>query len=539
MHHLQDLTFRRKGRQKNRGGERLSLTHFMPVSDTHINMKCTHHTIMMSMLTLFLDISLFYFDKTVKEDVKPIASAGITRTLTVILYLIAIGVFAGLWMFYSDKSQWVSKSLTQSEYSRAGFKCIPLQGMDLHGLKGTMMTYDDCLNTVEPVNDTNVVKQDNDYVYKWTNGGVVSLDKLPPVSHTTWEKKGYVCSPAKLNEIYGITMSYDECLSSAQPPDTTNVEFRIHEGDLGRTTACAEYKPFPGNDNIWRTQVDGELGSDCAKMYFSWAQTYGKEHGWIKFPDDSAKPCDSTQPTYPACSSESPSTGQPCDSTHIDWPNCISTTPSPQSPTKQNETPNFVNYIQLNFDIDLTKGKWITRETDAEIYAKYLEMMQEMFKEGVVVSDDNEKCPSGVENLCLDFKDVKNGPFSCTKETDVPKLHGEAITFYKNNYAPDDLCAPLKENGPFQCTGSEPKSPLEILSLSVANTQLAFSVFGSLFVLILYKCKKAEKPDFLQEDELVAKLEKLEADNAAMKQAMDEDNAAIKKAIERLEAGEA
>ena len=143
----------------------------MPVSDTHA------HAMHLSLFylnahTIFWTISLSYFTKTVKEDVKPIASAGITRTLTVVLYLLTIGVFAGLWVFYSDKSQWVSKSLTQSEYSRAGFKCVPLQGMDLHGLTGTMMTYDDCLDTVEPVNATNVVKEDNDYVYKWTTGGV-------------------------------------------------------------------------------------------------------------------------------------------------------------------------------------------------------------------------------------------------------------------------------------------------------------------------------------------------------------------------------
>ena len=31
-----------------------------------------------------------YFDETVKEDVKPIASAGITRTLTVVLYLLPL-----------------------------------------------------------------------------------------------------------------------------------------------------------------------------------------------------------------------------------------------------------------------------------------------------------------------------------------------------------------------------------------------------------------------------------------------------------------
>ena len=156
------------------------------------------------------------FDKTVKEDVKPIASAGITRALTVVLYLLAIGVFAGLWVFYSDKSQWESKSLTQSEYSRAGFKCVPLQGMDLHGLKGTMMTYDDCLDTVEPINDTNVVKQDNYYVYKWTTGGVASYasSTAETVTSQTWQKEGYICHPGKNDVLFGLgTKNFEECMS--------------------------------------------------------------------------------------------------------------------------------------------------------------------------------------------------------------------------------------------------------------------------------------------------------------------------------------
>ena len=140
---------------------------------------------------------------------------------------------------------------------------------------------------------------------------------------------------------------------------------------------------------------------------------------------------------------------------------------------------------------------------------------------------DTGECPP----VCDYFKQDSLGPFTCTKSTSndaLPTTHDEAVTYYKKNYAPGALCAPLKENAPFQCTGSEPKSAAEILSLSYANTQLAFSAFGSIFVLILYKCKKAKDPDFLQEDELLAKLEKLEADNAAMK-----------KAIERLEAGKA
>ena len=151
-------------------------------------------------------------------------------------------------------------------------------------------------------------------------------------------------------------------------------------------------------------------------------------------------------------------------------------------------------------------------------------------------------CPCEARRSFCGLKSADYAPFSCTKTSSndaFPTTHDEAVAYYKKNYAPDALCAPLKENAPFQCTGSEPKSAAEILSLSYANTQLAFSAFGSIFVLILYKCKKAKDPDFLQEDELLDELAKLKADNAAMKKAMEEENAAIKKAIERLEAGKA
>ena len=383
--------------------------------------------------------------------------------------------------------------------------------MDLHGLTGTMMTYDDCLDTVEPVNATNVVKQDNDYVYKWTTGGVASYasSTTETVSNPTWQKEGYVCRPAKMIDIWDLTMSYDECMATAKPPDASNVEMYVLTPRHGKDGGWIDYKPFPGNDASWTQDYAGELASDCTKEKdgnMGFPKTYFEKRGWITMKEEDSK---------------SAWDGQ-------DGP--IFRDPRGQDKEKS----------------------WV-REEDTAWRARILGMMEEMFKEGAITTYDGIKCPSGVETLCQDFKDSKNGPFDCTKTTTdstLPTTHGQAATYYKKNYAPDALCAPLKENAPFQCTGSEPKSAAEILSLSYANTQLAFSAFGSIFVLILYKCKKAEKPDFLQEDELLDELAKLKADNAAikkameeenasMKKAMKEENAAIKKAIERLEAGKA
>ena len=180
---------------------------------------------------------------------------------------------------------------------------------------------------------------------------------------------------------------------------------------------------------------------------------------------------------------------------------------------------NFEDYQDPCFDVNTRTGKvfkWdggsTPQLTSFEDFLCLRELVPEVLKTPVQASE-----------ICKHFGVDAPGSFQCTKTTSndaLPTTHDEAVTYYKKNYAPDALCAPLKENAPFQCTGSEPKSAVEILSLSFSNTELALSVFGTLFVFILYKCKKAEKPSFLQEDELVAKLEKLE------------------KAIERLEGGD-
>eukprot|EP00945_MAST-04E_sp_MAST-4E-sp1_P004860 g4860.t1 len=53
------------------------------------------------------------------------------------------------------------------------------------------------------------------------------------------------------------------------------------------------------------------------------------------------------------------------------------------------------------------------------------------------------------------------------------------------------ICDTFKTNSPFQCTKTEItfKSPLEILSLSIANTQLLFGVLTAFCAYIFYKMK--------------------------------------------------
>jgi hypothetical protein len=65
------------------------------------------------------------------------------------------------------------------------------------------------------------------------------------------------------------------------------------------------------------------------------------------------------------------------------------------------------------------------------------------------------------------------------------------IKLWKEFVGTVDLCLPFKENAPFQCTKTEitNKSLLEILSLSIANTQLLFGVLTAFCAYIFYKLK--------------------------------------------------
>ena len=88
------------------------------------------------------------------------------------------------------------------------------------------------------------------------------------------------------------------------------------------------------------------------------------------------------------------------------------------------------------------------------------------------------------------------------------------MQWYTKNYGATTLCEPLKKNAPFQCIQQKPMSELERLSLAYANTQLVYGVMSGIFVLMLYKCKKAKRPtdsDAEEIQELKARFEALES----------------------------
>ena len=92
--------------------------------------------------------------------------------------------------------------------------------------------------------------------------------------------------------------------------------------------------------------------------------------------------------------------------------------------------------------------------------------------------------------ICAPLK--QNNPFQCTP-IDNPPTTKVAIERYTSAYTPETICAPLKQNGPFQCTRNVEVPTATILSLSVATAQAVFAVGGLVFVSLLRKLEKLGK----------------------------------------------
>ena len=94
--------------------------------------------------------------------------------------------------------------------------------------------------------------------------------------------------------------------------------------------------------------------------------------------------------------------------------------------------------------------------------------------------------------ICGFLKSNGNG-FRCFDKPKPPTTKEQAIERYTAEYPPETICAPLKQNSPFQCTRTVEAPMVTRLSLSLASAQAVFALVGILFVAILRKMKKPDQ----------------------------------------------
>ena len=64
---------------------------------------------------------------SIKHQLRPIAPLRLSAPSAVVVYLLAIGGFVGCWIIYSAAGPTVTYTVTQQEWQKEGYECIPLQ----------------------------------------------------------------------------------------------------------------------------------------------------------------------------------------------------------------------------------------------------------------------------------------------------------------------------------------------------------------------------------------------------------------------------
>ena len=93
----------------------------------------------MKSLLRFLPVPENFYD--IKKTCNLITTPAVIFPHTVALYVAGMASFASFFAYYSRESSYISETIIQPSYARAGFTCTPLQP-DAH--YGITFNYDEC-----------------------------------------------------------------------------------------------------------------------------------------------------------------------------------------------------------------------------------------------------------------------------------------------------------------------------------------------------------------------------------------------------------
>ena len=471
--------------------------------------------------------------------------------------------------------------MIQSSWDGGKLVCRPMQKMTLHGLS-TQWNYDDCMKNVQAANATSIYEKTTDgtthFDYKWTDGGVVSYyaaARKDPVTSPTYELEGHTCVVSSPDPKYGMRMSYDGCIGAVKTPDATIVQEYSTTSHMGYmynwTSGAAEnyqtweystvsnptwqlegYTCRPSTkinglqisyDECMAKVLDPTTCSSCTSCrdqgYGSTGRTYlatfnplaGSDYSYVpegldcgrgagdpafcaKFSSSDLKQCTATS-TYGGASNY----GNPPGRIEVytdDASFNVATSPCPAAKFFQ------CFFISIEAKALLKSSDICAPWKSSQSYSctKTRPTTNPKTKDEAITWFKTNKPAT---SICNFYKADTSGPYLCTKTPSgaFPTTIAEALTYYETNYNADAICSPLKDNAPFQCSGTEQKSYFEIVSLSYSNAEMVFGLLGSFIVLVLYKCKRAKDPDALDEDALMKRLDALEADNKELKSFVD------------------
>jgi hypothetical protein len=346
------------------------------------------------------------------------------------------------------------------------------------------------------------------------------------LTQTSWDGGKLTCRPLQKMTLHGISTqwNYDECMKNVNPPNASNV---------GEVPAF-NYKWTEGGELSFLVTGPAVSNPTYELAGHTCKNTKVDSHYGLLFESDAACKAAVRPPNAESVETKHVHCADTCF-----WNAKYRPFAKSDAHLLPETTSDFKEKIEANSDFKLSSSNYQLSLAINSYGGGYSASEQQIREVSIIAAGEYQKLLDNniIPPVCDWFKQDSEGPFSCTKvpSGDLPTTKDEAIAYYKKNYNADAICAPLKDNAPFQCTGTEQKSYLEIISLSYANAQLICGLVGSGIVFILYKCKRAKDPDALDEDALMKRLDALEANNKRM----EANNKKLEANVQALEAWKA
>ena len=207
---------------------------------------------------------------SIKHQLRPIAPLRLSAPSAVVVYLLTLGGFIGCWIIYSAAGPTVTYTVTQQEWQKEGYECIPLQNEPNYDV---LYTYDECLSNFQEPSTSTVSKVSSTWIYQPISGSKKSLqtgakgkdaDTILGSKKCDGTNQIPVCAS---NGAAGV-----ECQMALNQPDQTNCVnlFQDIMRDYKSASLCSAFKE---NSPFKCSKTEVSYKSDLEKLSLSIANT--------------------------------------------------------------------------------------------------------------------------------------------------------------------------------------------------------------------------------------------------------------------------
>ena len=299
-----------------------------------------------------------------------------------------------------------------------------------------------------------------------------------------WEKVGYVCKPLQKLTVGGLSTewTFDECIAATASPNTDTI-IAVVKSDA--STQFDYQFATQGDKSLVMSIHDDRLASSVLQETSNaWSRV-----GFSCFPETPYDNYFDVGLNYSEClqSLQPPSTEVLIQDQFGRVEYFPFGTAFKCYPWNCNERLNQI------YGGNLDNGAYYTYSLGQDCLNVFVSLSAAVQAWNTITTTQEDSQGNFYDDYICGFLKSNGNGFRCFDKPKPPSTKEQAIERYASEYPPETICAPLKQNSPFQCTRTVEAPMVTRLSLSLASAQAVFALVGILFVAILRKMKKPDQ----------------------------------------------